>query len=253
MKSITTALARYLPPARLDDAIQLLDESGLAKLELMASEVQAIADAATAGPITTKAEEGLAAELMTRGVIALKELDALRRRHVDPLNETVRAINACFKVVTEPCETLVGRGGRLEKLILVFRQAERARIAREQAEAQRKQEEAARREEEARRKAEAARSEPARQRALAEAEAASQAQAEAAIAAPPPPTKGVRTDSGSIAEREAWVFQVVNADQVPREYLKPDEVLIRKAVLSGVRQIAGVAITLEERLTRRVG
>lgn len=250
---MTQALARWIPPAQLVESEHILDESGLAKLDLFAEELAALTDAATSKPLASVEEEARAVELIARGVIAQKELESLRRKYTDPLNAELKAINGIFKRLTEPLENLAGRGGRLEKQILIFRQAERARIAREQAEARRKQEEAARREEEARRRAEAAKSEPARQKALAAAEAASQEQAEAALAEPPPPTKGVRTDSGSIRERDAWVFQVVDAAQVPREYLKPDDVLIRKAVLAGVREIPGVAITLEERLTRRVG
>ena len=253
MNPTATALARYLPSDRLDDAMQLLEEPALQKLELVAAEIHAITAATAAGPLKSTVEEAQAVELVSRGVIALKELDALRRRNVDPLNATVKAINGLFRVVTDPCEALVGKDGRLEKLILAFRAQERARVQREEAEARRKQEEAARAEAEAIARASQAKTDADRQKALDEAEAASQAQAVATIEAPAPMTKGVKTDSGSIREREVWVFQVVDPALVPRTFCVPDEKAIRAAVAAGVRQIAGVAITLEERLTRRVG
>ena len=56
-----------------------------------------------------------------------------------------------------------------------------------------------------------------------------------------------------MTERERWVFSVEDPAQVPREYLCPDEKAIRAAVAAGVREIAGVAIYLEEGLTRRTG
>lgn len=248
-----TALAVLLPPERLDDAIQIMDEPALQKFELMATEVYRITEAVTAGPLKSAAEEGQAAELISRGTIALKELDALRRKHTDPLNEQVKGINALFKVITEPCEALVGKNGKLDKLILAFRAQEKARIAREEAEARRRQEEAARAEAEAISRAQQAKTEEARQAALAEAEAASAAQAVATIEAPAPMTKGVRTDSGSVREREVWTFKVMDAAMVPRSFCVPDEKAIRAAVAGGVREIPGVAISLEERLTRRVG
>jgi len=250
---VSEALTKFMPAPQAQDAIQLLEPNELAKLELFAEELDRITQAATSKPIASVQEEGRAAELIARGVIAQKELESLRRKRVDPLNTEVRTVNAIFKRITDPLEALAGKGGRLERLILAFRAQERARVQRELAEAQRKQEEAARREAEALAKAEAAKSDKARQKALAEAEAASRAQTEALIQAPEPVTRGVRTDSGSVTEREVWTFEVLDAAQVPREYLVVSDAAIRKAVAAGVRQIPGVSIHTEERLTRRVG
>jgi hypothetical protein len=250
---IVTALARYLPKERCEDACQLLHQDALPKLELMAREIRSIAEAATSKPLADDADEGRAAELVTRGTIALRELDALRRKHTDPLNEEVKAINALFKVLTDPAEALVGKGGKLEKAMLLYRSEKRARIQREQAEAQRLQREAAEREAAALRKVEEAKTDKARAKAMAEAEAASKAQTAVALAAPEVMTQGVRTDSGTVAAREVWRFEVVDAAQVPRSFCIPDERAIRAAVAAGVRQIAGVNIFQEEALTRRPG
>lgn len=256
----TDALARVLPPDSVDDAIQLLDERGVQKLALFVSEIEDISRAATSAPIQTKAEEGKAAELISRGVVALKELDALRRTKVDPLNAEVKAANSLFKRVTDPLEALVGKGGRLERLILAFRVQERARIERERQEAERKQREAAEAEAAALRKAEAAKSDAARQRALAEAEAASRAQTEALIETPREMTKGVRTDSGSVTERERYVLEGFHdIDAVPPSYWMQPPVtealrkVIQKAIDGGLREIPGCTIVVQESLTRRTG
>lgn len=260
MSAPVTALARVLPADMVDDAIQLLDERGVAKVALFVEEIESITSRATSAPLATKADEGKAAELISLGVKALKELDEVRRRHTDPLNEQVKATNAIFKRITDPLEALVGKGGRLERLILAFRAQERARIQREQEEAARKQREAAAREAAALAKAEAAKSETARQKALEEARRASEAQTQAALAVPAAPTKGVRTDTGSVTERERWVLQGVHDyDAVPPSYWETKEVrdalhkVLQKAITGGVREIPGCAIGIEEGLTRRIG
>ncbi len=254
------SLARYLPPARAEEAFQLLDDQALVKLEAFAAEIRGISEAATAKPLESDGDEAHAVELMSRGGIALKELDALRRKQVDPLNAEVKQINALFRVVTDPCEMLTGKGGRLERMILAYRQAKRARIEREQAESRRKQEEAAWAEAVALAKADVAKTEAVRRKALAEAEAASQAQATALVETPREMPRGVRTDSGSVSERQRYVVQgITDPDKVPAIYWHDPIVLealrkvLQRAVTAGAREIPGVAIGLEEGLTRRPG
>jgi hypothetical protein len=250
---VVTALARYLPADSVDEAVQLLDEPQLAKLEMMAREVRSISMEMARTPIENDTEEGRAAEFLARGTAAMRELDALRRSRVDPLNAEVKAVNALFKVVTDPADQLFGKGGVLERLLLAYRQVKRARIAREQEEQRRRQEEAARAEAKALAEAEKAKTEKARAKALADAEAASKAQAVALLDMPREMTRGVKTDSGSVSSRERWGFSIVDPAAVPRQYLMPDEKAIRAAVAAGVRTIPGVSIELEEALTRRLG
>jgi hypothetical protein len=257
---VVEALALYLPPERLDDAVQLLDEGGLAKLQMMACEIRLISEAAARKPLESDGEEAGAVELVSRGVIAVKELDALRRKKVDPLNAEVKAVNALFKVLTEPCEALVGKGGTLERLIIAYRQQKRARIEREQAEARRKQEEAARAEAAALAKADAAKTDKQRQAALAQAEEASKAQAHASLEAPREMPRGVKTDSGSVSMRDRWVLQGIHdMDAVPPSYWRHPAVIealkrvLQAAITAGAHEIPGCAIGLEEGLTRRVG
>jgi hypothetical protein len=257
---VVTALAKHLPADRVDEAIQLLDERGLAKLELMAREIGAVSEAVSRKPLESDADEGIAAELLARGVAALRELDALRRTQTDPLNAQVKAINGLFKVVTDPAEQLVGKGGTLERLLLAYRQVKRARIAREQEEQRRRQEEAARKEAEALAKAEAAKDAKSRAAALAEAEQASKEQAVALLDTPREMTRGVRTDSGTVSGRERWVLLgITDMDAIPPSYWGDPVVIealkkvLQRAITGGVREIPGCSIGLEEGLTRRVG
>ncbi len=59
-------------------------------------------------------------------------------------------------------------------------------------------------------------------------------------------TKSVHTNNGSIRVRTSWAFDIVNENDVPRHYLVVDQVAIRKAVNSGVRDINGVKIYEKE-------
>lgn len=54
----------------------------------------------------------------------------------------------------------------------------------------------------------------------------------------------VRTETGaSISVQLEWKGQIVDPDQVPREYCSPDQKKIDEAVKAGVREMAGVEIT----------
>lgn len=259
-----TALTRIVPD-KVDDAVQLLDERGLGRLALHAEEVQSIlADSKALTTIASRADEGKAAELISRGEVVLKELDELRRSFTDPLNDQVKAVNAIFKLITEPCMAETGKRGPLETRIMAFRQAEKARLAREAAEAQRKQEEAAKRLADAEAKAAAAKTPAVRAKALEVAQAANQEQMHAAadesFARGSAATRGVKTDSGSVTERQRWVLQgVFDYDLVPPSYWETPEVrealhkVLQRAITGGVRQIPGCSIGIEESLTRRTG
>lgn len=257
---VVQALANYLPAEKLDDAIQILDGPGLAKLELFASELHILTADVSRSPITADGEEARAAELLTRGVAALREIEDLRRKQLEPHTAATRAINSIFATITEPFEALVGKGGLIERQILAWRQAKRARIQREQEESRRKQEEAARAEQDAMLKAEHAKSEAARKKALEQAEVASRAMAAAAVEMPRPMPRGVKTESGTVSTRERYVVQgITDYDSVPDGYKRDPIVLealrkvLQRAVTSGARHIPGVAIGIDEGLTRRIG
>lgn len=85
------------------------------------------------------------------------------------------------------------------------------------------------------------------------------AEAKAANVEPPPivapvvpeAPKTVRTEKGSMTFKEVWKFEVTTVQEVPLEYKVVDERLIRQAVASGIRQIAGVRIWSEKEASIR--
>jgi hypothetical protein len=59
----------------------------------------------------------------------------------------------------------------------------------------------------------------------------------------PPPQKTTRTETGAAAyTKKVWAFEIIDASQIPREYLIPNEKLIRERVMQGLRNIPGVRI-----------
>ena len=86
-----------------------------------------------------------------------------------------------------------------------------------------------------------------------------EAEARAANVEPPPivapvvpeSPKTVRTEQGSMTFKDVWKFEITAAQEVPREFLVVDERLIRQAVASGIRQIAGVRIWSEKEASIR--
>lgn len=258
------ALARVFKPVHVEQALQLLDDRELDKLALMVGEVHSIIDAAGAGAIVLKTQEecNAAVALIGRGAKALKELEDLRVQRVKPLLDEQRAVNNLFKLLTEPFEALAGKRGRLDAAVMAFRRAEKERQAREAEEARRRQEELLRKQQEALRKAEAAKTEPARQKHLAAAAEAGQqqayAEADESAARSRAALRGVKTDEGSVTERERWVLLGIHDfDAVPDEYWRADDVVaalqkvLQRAITGGAREIPGCAIGIEESLTRR--
>ena len=263
MKDQTIVTLERVLPEHVDDAVQLLDSSGVEKLAFYASNVDGLlrdGRAVAASPLQGDADEVKASELLLQGEAAMRELDLLRRRHVDPLNVQVATINKLFHVVTDPIEALCGKQGPLERVILAYRSAKRSRIAREQEEARRKAEAAAQAEAEALARAEQAKTPKAREAARAEAAVASQAIQAAEIEAPRNMTRGYKTDSGATSASERYVLLgFTDMDLVPPSYWRHEKVIdalksvIQAAIKSGVREVPGCAIGIEEGLTRRPG
>jgi len=246
------------PPCTVSEgALMLLEENEVAKLTMFVAEVNQITASVKVGPLTSEGEAVQLSELLSRGKIAVKELDALRREKVDPLNDEVKAINGIFRPLTD---ALAAFEQGAKRSLLAWQQAERARIERERREAQRKIEEAARKEAEAVARAEAAKSQKARDKAMAQAEDASRQQMAASIQAPDLPARGIRTDSGTSSTKERWVLHGIHdLDAVPLIYWRDDAVVealtkvVQRAIRGGQREIPGCSIGLEEGLAVRVG
>lgn len=98
-----------------------------------------------------------------------------------------------------------------------------------------------------------AREESARVQAQAEAEAKAMnvEPAKAVVPVIPKADTVTRADTGSAHTRKVWEFEITDASIVPREFLTVDPKLIRAAVAAGIRNISGVRIYQEEKLSYR--
>jgi hypothetical protein len=132
----------------------------------------------------------------------VKTCETQRKEMVDPLNKAVKEINSRFKVVTEKAKF----GQQIiDEKVLAWHQAQ---LAREQ-------------------------------------ETAAQTTKLGAVIHVPVAvdTGPIRADDGSLATtRSSWVWEVVDVDQVPREYLSLDEVKVNAQVRAGIREIPGLRI-----------
>lgn len=198
-----------------------------------------------------------------------KSIDLQRKQIIQEPQEFIKSVNSICKAITDSLDkaesTAKIKIGQYQARVEMERR-ERERKAMEEAEAlQRKLDaevaEANRKAaEEARRKAEE--EARARKASAAEIEAAKKkAEEEAAKIAVVAPTvvspvvqeapKVTRTESGSASQRKVWTFEVIDAAQVPREYLMVDEKRIRDAVRMGTRDIPGIRIFEESKTVFR--
>jgi hypothetical protein len=233
------------------NAIVLFSKSEVETYELVAQDLEKSRRSLEAiGAITSTEVEAN----VNDGLVECKRLivtaEELRKKQVGPLNDQVKTINNAWRPLTEALSALATKAGNK---IVVWKQGERERIAREQAEVRRRQEEAARKQQEALERADKARNSKTREAALEAAATAGQQLSEARLAEPMAAPTGIRTSEGSSFMRKHMAFKVVDPTKVPREFLCVDEKAIRAAVAKGVVDIAGVSIYEEESLATRVG
>ncbi len=159
----------------------------------------------------------------------LKRLEDERRQIVGPINESVKLINAKFKI---PASALAAARKEVLAKITAF-QIEQQRQAREvEAEARREQEEAA--------LAQAQVLEDAGDVKGAEEVLNFGADAPAPVVAH---SKTVRSDYGATSSlRTTWQWEVTDMAKVPLEHLVVDEKRMNKLVKEGARHIFGLRI-----------
>jgi hypothetical protein len=192
--------------------------------------------------VKDEASLALAGDILTSVSGSLKSVEARRAFFVKPIKDHARAIDAFFKRITDPLEDanteLRRKMGAYREV--QFRKAEEERLKRD-AEAAAAAAEA----EELRTKAEKAKGKKAKEleAAAAAAEEKSLVAASQSITAAPS-----RSVAPGIKARKRWTFEVVEPSKVPRIYLEIDEPAIRRAVMSGVREIAGIRIFETESL-----
>lgn len=152
-----------------------------------------------------------------------KSIEEQRLKFTKPLNESLKNINAFFKQFSEPLD-------KADKLIrskvLWYRQEqEKLRI-----EAQSKLDENARKEQER----------------LAELAKKKGVEAPKVYA---PQVVEQETKIGATTFRKVWTFKVTDLTKVPVEFLEVNSVLAREAIAKGVREIPGLEIFQEERVS----
>lgn len=169
-----------------------------------------------------------AGELLSKVKDRLKRVEEKRKEYVQPLNDQVKKINGDFKSLAEP---YVKMERDLKSAIGTY-VTEQQRIERERVRA----EEEARREE---------------ARKIAEKENISNRKALAQIEKPVE-TKvvtSVKTETAKVVTKTVTKFEIVDPSKVPDDYKVVSEQLVRKAVNSGIKKIAGVKIYEETQVS----
>ncbi len=215
-------------PARILDVAPYRDDEEVVAAETLA---RTVADEARELDVVDEASNATALEMLTAVRTTVKRIDALKKRWLDPINKQVKLIRADFDAMAAPAK-------EADAVLTRKTSAYRMKVA------------------------EAARKEQARLNALA-----ARRQERAALRAeergedPPPvipivpkveaPAKTVATDSGAkVTYRKQTHFEIVDAAQVPREYLSVDEKKVGAAVRAGIatpeNPIPGVRIWITE-------
>lgn len=201
----------------------MISSSELAPLQKDADNL--LAKAYEVSTIVTVEQEARAVEFLAQTKRRMKIVEEKRKQYVDPLNASLKLINADFKAISEPlskAEEVVKHG------MSNFRDSESFRL-REQ---ERKEAELL-----AQRAVMTAVETGLRKDEKA-ADKAVTALNEAKEEAP----RKVETQSGQARYRKDWKFEVTEPEKVMREFCSPDLVKIRALIKAGLRSMDGVRI-----------
>jgi hypothetical protein len=199
------------------------------------TQARTIADEARDLAIVDEASNAQALTMLSQARKYSKNIDALKKRWLDPLNAQIKVIRGDFEAMAAPAK-------EADQILSRKTSEYRAKVQ----EAARKEQErlrllAERRQEKAAAKAEAKGLEPPAVIPLVPTVAA--------------PAKTMQTEAGSVTFRKQTHFEVVDASQVPREYWTLDEKKIGAAVRAGIatpdNPIPGVRIWTTEEPTVR--
>lgn len=157
-------------------------------------------------------------------ILALKarweKVEKWRITYVKPLNDLVKEYNNQFKPYLDRLEKMEAATKR--KVSDYTMQQENIRRA------QQKQEQ------------------EAHDKLMAEEEAKAKKDGVEFVASATPVVKSetamVRTTKGKISNIMIWTFEITDPEKIPKQFCKPDEAAIRKAVQNGTRMIDGVRI-----------
>jgi len=216
--------------------------------------------------IKTKEQMTGATEYLANIVARKKRIEVIRISYTQPLNETLRNINADFKKASAPLEE---SEGIVKSKMIEYRRVESERIEvkrKKEEEKQRKQDEIRRKKErrQAEKEAKIAEKKLAKenlskkkaadaQKIIDDEKQAKQDELDKQGEEFVPEVdikqeNTVHSESGAARMRKVWKFEIENEKQIPKAYLTVDEVKIRKAIKGGVREIAGVRIYEDEQV-----
>lgn len=147
----------------------------------------------------------------------LKKIEEKRKTFTQPLNQSLKEINKTFKELTKPLEKIKSI---LAQKVMVWRKQEQDKIRAEQ--------ERIEKEEERRRKIQEAHEKKGHE------------VAEPVVMKRPEPLQ----ETDTTQTRKVWKFEIVGI--IPLEYMTVNEVEIREAIRSGIREIPGIRIYQEE-------
>ena len=163
-----------------------------------------------------------------------KNIEAKRLEFTAPLNQSLKALNSTFKKLREPLDD----AKRLvSDKILAWRKVEAERV---------------RREEEARAKIEEEKVRKIQEALKAEVDAESkQVLIEELIKAeePKPIVEAPKNKIGNVQTRKVWTYEVIDNDKVPGKYTAVVPVIVNQAIRDGIREIPGLRIYQEEKLS----
>ena len=140
-------------------------------------------------------------------------IEAKRLEFTKPLNQSLKAINDTFKSLKQPLE---GARNILTRKIIEWKTAETRKLEAEEA----------------------------RRRKIQEAHAEKGHETKAPVVLERPENK-----IGNTQTRKVWTFEVVDFSKMPDEYKMLNNVAVNQAIRDGVREIKGVKISQEERLS----
>lgn len=192
--------------------------------------------------VQTKEQAEQAADVLTRASGYKKRGEAIRLFFTKPLNDQVKRINERFnpakKLLEEVEQTVTGK-------IRTYREAEAVKIRKQQEKEVEAQRKAYEWEQERKRK------QLEKEGLSKKEEKAQKEEIKQQEFIPQEPATKQDTRIGSIGTRKVWDFEILEVGAVPLQYMRVDDVEIRKAIREGKRQIDGVRIFQREDYTKR--
>lgn len=211
------SMNKEYPPAPLDPFSLLPVHEQLdrfkAVVEIMRGQAETLA-------VADRESSKAAVSLGSQAKKKWKEIEDKRKELVGPPNDFIKAVNRLAKEVQEP---LADIERILKKKISEWETKVRLELAKAQEEAS----------QEAKR---------LQEQINAEAEAAGVTAPVVVTPVLPETPSPIRTEAGSASQRKEWAFEIINPQEVPRDYCMVDERKIREAVKNGIRAIPGVKI-----------